>query len=401
VSHPRSSGPLLGIRVLELAAVVAGPTAGQILADLGAEVIKVEPPGGDAARHIGPAKDGTALWWKFLGRNKRSIALDLSTAGGRDVLLRLLPTADVLIESYRPGTLERWGLSPQVLQASNSRLVIARITGYGRRGPRASQPAFGTLVEALSGFASLNGAAEGPPTLPPVALADYLTGFAAAIAVLAALRARDCGQADGQTAEVNLLSPLLALLNLQIIQCDQTGVTPRRIGNRMATTAPRNVYATGDGQWVAVSGTTPKTAATLLRLAGRPDLPEQDWFATGAGRYAHVGEIDQAMRDWASRHSLADLLQAARAAGATVGPVHEIGQLLADEQIASNDLIIPVNDPDLGLARMPGLLFELDRTPGSVRWLGQELGQSTDAVLGELDVTPDEIAALRAAGAIR
>ena len=401
MSNLRSAGPLLGIRVLELAAVVAGPTAGQILADLGADVIKVEPPGGDAARHIGPAKDGTALWWKFLGRNKRSIALDLSTAGGQDVLRRLLPTADVLIESYRPGTLERWGLSPQALRASNGRLVIARITGYGRRGPRASQPAFGTLVEALSGFASLNGAADGPPTLPPVALADYLTGFATAIAVLAALRARDCGQADGQTAEVNLLSPLLALLNLQIIQCDQTGVTPRRTGNRMATTAPRNVYATGDGQWIAVSGTTPKTAATLLHLAGRPDLPAQDWFATGAGRFAHVDEIDQAMRDWASRHSLADLLRAARAAGATVGPVHEIGQLLADEQIASNDLIIPVDDPDLGPARMPGLLFDLDRTPGSVRWLGEELGQSTEAVLGELDVTPAEIAALRAAGAIR
>jgi crotonobetainyl-CoA:carnitine CoA-transferase CaiB-like acyl-CoA transferase len=400
-SHKRTSGPLLGVRVVELAAMVAGPTAGQILADLGADVIKVEPPSGDPARHVGASKSGVPLWWKFLGRNKRSITLDLSAAGGRDVLLRLVDRADILIESYRPGTLERWGLSPETLRERNSQMVIARITGYGRHGPRASQPAFGTLVEGMSGFASLNGAADGPPTLPPVALADYLAGFATAIAVLAALRARDTGQAGGQIAELNLLGPLLALLNLQILQCDQTGITPQRLGSRMATTAPRNVYATADGRWIAVSGTTPKTAASLLRLAGQPDLTARDWFATGAGRYAHADELDQAMRDWASQHSLAEILSMAQAAGATIGPVIEVSQLLHDDQVAANGLIREFEDPDLGLARMPGVLFELDRTPGSVDWLGEGLGGSTEDVLGELGLTPADIAALRAVGTIR
>lgn len=400
-SHKRTSGPLLGVRVIELAAVVAGPTAGQILADLGADVIKVEPPGGDAARHIGASKGGVPLWWKFLGRNKRSVAIDLSTGGGRDVLLRLVGTADVLIESYRPGTLERWGLAPETLRERNGEMVIARITGYGRHGPRASQPAFGTLVEAMSGFASINGAADGPPTLPPLALADYLAGFATAIAVLAALRARDTNQAGGQIAELNLLGPLLALLNLQIIQCDQTGIPPRRIGSQMATTAPRNVYATSDECWIAVSGTTPKTAAGLLDLAGRPDLPARDWFATGAGRYAHAEELDEVMRGWAGQHSLAEILHVAQAAGATVGPVNEIGQLLDDDQVAANGLILTIEDPDLGATRMPSLLFELEQTPGSVEWLGEGLGESTEDVLGELSLTPREIAALRAEGAIR
>ncbi|HEX3921142.1 MAG TPA: CoA transferase [Streptosporangiaceae bacterium] len=400
-THKRTSGPLSGVRVVELAAVVAGPTAGQILADLGADVIKVEPPGGDAVRHVGAAKDGVSLWWKFLGRNKRSIAVDLSTAGGRDVLLRLVDTADILIESYRPGTLERWGLAPGTLRERNRELIIARITGYGRRGDRLGQPAFGTLAEAMSGFASLNGAADGPPTLPPVALADYLTGFAAAIAALAALRARDAGQAGGQVAELNLLAPLLAVLNLQIVQCDQTGIAPRRLGSRMVTTAPRNVYATADDRWIAVSGTTRKTAAQLLRLAGRPDLPARDWFATGAGRYAHAEELDRVMADWARQHSLAEILGLARAGGATVGPVNEIGDLLDDDQLAANDLIVDIDDPDLGPVRMPNLLFELDRTPGAVQWLGEGLGESTEDVLGELDLTPEAIAALREAGAIR
>lgn len=404
-------GPLSGIRVIELAAVVAGPTAGLVLADLGAEVIKVEPPGGDAVRHIGPEKDGVSLWWKFLGRNKRSICLDLSTEGGREMLLRLAETADVIIESFRPGTLERWDLTPEILRTRNDRLVIVRITGYGRHGPRASQPAFGTLVEAMSGLASLNGATDGPPGLPPVALADYLTGFATTIAVLAALRARDDGPGTGsgaepgggggQVVEVSLLGSLLTLLNLQIVQYDQTGVLPPRLGNRMATTAPRNIYPTADGRWVAVSGTTRKTAQQLLALAGRPDLADQDWFTTGAGRFAHVDELDQAMRDWTGQLSLAEIVTMVRAAGATAGPVNDVAQLLEDEQVSANDLIVTVCDPDLGATRMPGPLFALDRTPGSVRWLGERLGESTGEVLAGLGVTRDEVASLREAGAIR
>lgn len=388
--------------MLELATVVAGPTAGGILADLGADVIKIEPPYGDTSRHVGATKDNVPLWWKYLGRNKRSIGIDLKSSQGRDVLLKLVDTADVLIESFRPGTLERWELSPTFLLERNPQLVITRITGYGRTGPYADQPAFGTLIEAMSGFAGINGAPDGPPTLPPVALADYLTGFATTIAVLASLRARDNGQQfGGQVADINLLSPLLSLLNLQIIQADQTGVSPTRIGSRMVTTSPRNVYKTADEKWVAVSGTSAKMASQLLELAGRSDLALHDWFSSGAGRFAHVEEIDHAMQDWTSRHTLTELVNAAKAIGATLGPVNDIDQLLVDNQIAANDMIAAIDDPDLGVVRIPNVLFNLDKTPGSIEWLGEDLGASTNDVLGELNLTDAEIVALRLAGVIQ
>lgn len=397
----RASGPLLGVRVLELATVVAGPTAGGILADLGADVIKIEPPGGDTSRHVGASKGKVSLWWKYLGRNKRSIAIDLNTEKGRELVLQLVATADVLIESFRPGTLERWNLSPELLLEHFPHLVIARITGYGRTGPYADQPAFGTLIEAMSGFADINGAFDGPPTLPPVALADYLTGYATTIAVLASLRARDSGGAGGQVADINLLSPLLSMLNLQIIQTDQTGVCPTRIGSRMVTTSPRNVYITADNKWVAVSGTSAKMASQLLELAGRPDLCENEWFSTGGGRFAHVDEIDRAMQDWTSKHSLAEILNAARAVGATLGPVNDISQLLHDEQIAANGMLAEIEDPDLGIVSVPNLLFNLEQTPGLIEWLGEELGASTDDVLGELNLSDSEIATLKATGVVR
>lgn len=388
-------GALHGVRVLELAAVVAGPTAGQIMGDLGADVIKVEPPGGDAARHAGAAKEGVPLWWKHLGRSKRSIGIDLTTAAGRDILLDLVATADVLVESFRPGTLERWDLSPQTLLQANPDLVVARISGFGQHGPLASRPAFGTLIEAMSGFAGLNGQDDGPPTLPPIALADYLTGFAAAIGVLAALHARQAGLSRGQVVEVDLLRSVLAVMNLQIVEADQTGRIPVRIGSRMVTTAPRNVYRTADDRWLAVSGTTAKTAGAIMDLVGREDLKKEPWFASGAGRFAHVAQIDEAMAAWARSRPLSQAMAEANAAGATIAPVHDLAEVLADGDVAASGAIVEVDDPQLGRVRVPGLLCTMSETPGKIRWLGPALGSSTEQVLGELGWSSEKVAELR------
>jgi crotonobetainyl-CoA:carnitine CoA-transferase CaiB-like acyl-CoA transferase len=400
----RTSGPLLGLRVLELAAVVAGPTAGQLLADLGADVVKVEPPAGDAARRVGAAASGprapVPLWWKHLGRNKRSIGLDLAKPDGREVLLRLVDTADVLIESFRAGTLERWGLSPESLLQQNERLVLARISGFGRHGPLSGRPAFGTLVEAMSGFASINGAADGPPTLPPISLADYLTGYATATAVLAALHARDAGLARGQVVEASLLRSLLSVMSLQIMQHDQTGAVPGRTGSRMPTTAPRNVYETADRRFVAVSGTTPGTAGRLMELVGRGDLAREPWFGTGAGRYAHVDELDEAVAAWAAGRSLVEVLAAAERAGVTLAPVYDVAELLADEGVLATGAVREVADTELGEAMVPDVVCELSATPGAVEWLGEAVGGSTDAILRELSFDPAQIAGLRRQGVV-
>ncbi len=395
-----TNGPLSGVRVLELAAVVAGPTACQVMADLGADVVKVEPPSGDAARHVGTAVDGVPLWWKHLGRNKRSIGLDLARPAGREVLHRLVDGADVLVESFRPGTLERWGLAPDALLERNPDLIVGRISGFGHTGPYAERAAFGTLVEAMSGFASVNGPAEGPPTLPPIALADYLTGYAACIGVLAALHARAGGRARGQVVEVNLLASLLAVMNLQILQCGKAGLVPARIGSRMTTTAPRNVYPTSDGRWVAVSGTTLRTARQLVELVGRPDLADEPWFATGAGRYAHVELLDQVVAAWTGARPLAAIMSAAERAGVTLAPVNDVADLLADPAIVAGGQLQAMADPELGEVVVPGLLCNLQATPGRLSWLGQPLGASTEDVLRELSFGDDEVQAMRESGVV-
>lgn len=396
----RGSGPLRGIRVLELSAVVAGPTAAQVMGDLGADVIKVEPPSGDPVRMVGASKGEVPLWWKHLGRNKRSIGIDLSQPAGRSVLLQLVDKSDVLIESFRPGTLERWDLAPAELLQRNPDLVVARISGFGREGPLAEKPAFGTLIEAISGFASINGAADGPPTLPPVALADYLTGYAAVIAVLAALNARNAGHARGQVVEVNLLRSLSSIMNLQILQVDQLGVRPRRVGSRMTTTAPRNVYETADGRWIAVSGTTLRTAATLMELAGHPEMTAAPWFGTGAGRFAHADELDGAMREWIGDKTMAEVLAEAERAGATLAPVNDVAELLADPAVRGSGVVCEVSDPDLGDVLVPDVICDMSATPGAVEWLGEGLGSSTEEIIGELSLAADEVLALRQKGVI-
>ncbi|MGW2699526.1 CaiB/BaiF CoA transferase family protein [Streptomyces sp. NPDC001340] len=392
--------PLDGLRVLDLATLFAGPMAATLLGDFGAEVIKVEHPGRpDPSRGHGPAKDGVGLWWKVLGRNKRTITLDLSKPGGRATLLRLAATADVVIENFRPGTLEKWDLGWAELSAANPRLILTRVTAFGQFGPYAHRPGFGTLAEALSGFAALTGEPDAPPTLPPFGLADSVTGLATAYSVLTALAARD-RTGEGQVVDMAIIEPILAVLGPQPTWYDQLGYIQERTGNRSANNAPRNTYRTADGRWVAVSTSAQSVAERVLRLVGRPELIEEPWFATGTDRAAHADVLDEAVGSWIAARSSTEVLAAFEKADAAVAPVQDARDVLADPQYQALDTVTTVADPELGPLRMQNVLFRLSATPGAIRWAGRPHGADTEAVLTELGLAPAELRALREEGAL-
>ena len=396
---PAGSGsvvkPLEDIRVVEAATLFAAPFAGMLLGDFGAEVIKIEHPRRpDPARGHGPSKDGEGLWFKSLARNKRLVTLDLSTAEGADIFLRLAAGADVVLENFRPGTLERWGLGWDELSAVNPRLVLARVTGFGQTGPYAHRPGFGTIAEAMSGFAALNGEPDGPPLLPPLALADGVAGLATAFAVLAALRARE-QTGVGQVVDTSLVEPLLAVLGPQLAAYDLLGELQPRTGNRSSHNAPRNVYRTADDAWVAVSASADSVAARVLRLVGRPDLVEQPWFATGAGRVEHVEEIDEAVARWIGERDRDTVLAAFEAAEAAIAPVYDASDVLADPHLAAIGAIADVEG-----IKMPNVVARLSATPGEIRRAGGRQGEDTEAVLEELGVGAAELEQLRAGGVV-
>ncbi|MFI9252295.1 CaiB/BaiF CoA transferase family protein [Streptomyces sp. NPDC053069] len=392
--------PLTGLRVLDLATLFAGPLAATLLGDFGAEVIKVEHPGRpDPSRGHGPAKDGIGLWWKVLGRNKRTITLDLSTPGGRAVLLRLAATADVVIENFRPGTLEKWDLSWEELSAASPRLVLARVTAFGQFGPYAHRPGFGTLAEAMSGFAAITGEPEAPPTLPPFGLADSVAGLATAYAVLTALAARE-RTGSGQIVDMAIIEPMLSVLGPHPTWYDQLGHVQERTGNRSANNAPRNTYRTADGRWVAVSTSAQSVAERVMRLVGRPELIEEPWFATGVDRAAHADVLDEAVGSWIAARTRTEVLSAFEKAEAAAAPIHDVRDVLADPQYRALNTITTVLDPELGPLRMQNVLFRLSATPGAIRWAGRPHGADTEAVLTELGLTPAEITSLRAEGAL-
>ncbi|KOV50151.1 acyl-CoA transferase [Streptomyces sp. AS58] len=395
-----STPPLTGRRVLDLATLFAGPLAATLLGDFGAEVIKVEhPTRPDPSRGHGPSKDGVGLWWKILGRNKRAITLDLSKPGGRATLLALAATADVVIENFRPGTLEKWDLGWPELSAANPRLVLARVTAFGQFGPYAHRPGFGTLAEAMSGFAAITGEPDAPPTLPPFGLADSIAGLATAYAVLTALAARD-RDGTGQVVDMAIIEPILTVLGPQPTWYDQLGHIQPRTGNRSQNNAPRNTYRTADGTWVAVSTSAQSIAERVMCLVGRPDLIDEPWFATGADRARHADVLDKAVGDWIAVRGRDEVLAAFEKAEAAVAPVQDVRDVMTDPQYAALDTVTTVDDPELGPLRMQNVLFRLSATPGAIRWAGRPHGADTDEVLTELGLTPDRLTALRAEGAL-
>ncbi|MFI9774973.1 CaiB/BaiF CoA transferase family protein [Streptomyces sp. NPDC051956] len=397
---PNTPAPLQGLRVLDLATLFAGPLAATMLGDFGADVIKVEHPRKpDPSRGHGPSKDGVGLWWKLLGRNKRNITLDLSTRGGREILLKLVADADVLIENFRPGTLEKWSLGWEELSAANPRLVLTRVTGFGQFGPYSHRPGFGTLAEAMSGFAALTGEPDGPPTLPPFGLADSIAALSTSYAVMAALRGRE-RTGRGQVVDMAIIEPMLTVIGPQPIWYDQLGYVQPRTGNRSTNNAPRNTYRTSDDKWVAVSTSAQSIAERVMRLVGRPELIDKAWFATGSGRAEHADELDAAVGSWIARHSRDDVLAAFEKAEAAIAPVFDIRDVMEDEQYRALDSITEVPDPELGTVKMQNVLFRLSETPGAIKWAGRPHGADTDEILTGLGLSPTEITTLREAGAL-
>jgi crotonobetainyl-CoA:carnitine CoA-transferase CaiB-like acyl-CoA transferase len=404
VTAPTSAdGPLHGLRVLDLATIYAGPLAAQILGDFGADVLKIEHPRKpDGLRGHGPQKDGLGLWWKMLSRNKRTVGINLSDPAGAALLLRLAADADVVIESFRPGTLERWGLGFEELSRVNPGLVLVRVSGFGQTGPYASRPGFGTLIEAMSGFAAMTGEVDQPPVLPPFGLADGIAGITAAMATLLALYHRAARGGAGQVVDVSVLEPLITVLGPQPSAYDQLGEVPRRSGNRSANNAPRNTYLTADGRWVAVSSSATSVAERVMALIGKPEIAAEPWFATGSGRAAHADLIDGLVSDWIAKRTRDEVLAAFEAADAAIAPVNDAADLVTDPHVTGREVLTRVPDPDFGGLLMQNLIARLSATPGRIRFTGRAPGADSDDVLtGELGLDPAEVTDLRERGIVR
>ena len=393
-------GQLDGVRVIDASTLFAGPLAAMHLGDLGAEVIKVENPRRpDGSRGHGPSKDGHNLWWKTLGRNKRTVGIDLGTPGGQEVFTRLAASADIVIENFRPDTLETWGLGYDVLAAENPGLILARITGFGQVGPMRRRAGFGTLAEAMSGFASLTGEPDGPPTLPAFGLADGVTSLTAAFALATALFTRE-RTGRGQVIDLAIVEPLMAILGPQVSRFDQMGTVQPRTGNRSSNNAPRNIYPTADGSWVAVSTSSQSIAERVLTLVGHPEVCQEPWFASGATRAEHADGLDALVGGWIAARPRDVVIEEFTRAQAAIAPIYTAADIVAEEQFAAIGAIRRVEDPDLGPLLMAGGLFRSTEGDAEIEFTGRPPGADTDAVLGELGLTADELAALRAQGAV-
>lgn len=396
---PEAVGPLKGVRVVDASRLVCGNTLTFMLADFGAEVIKVERPvTGDPLREW--KNGGHSLYWKIFGRNKKSTAIDFARPEGRDVLLRLLETADCFVESFRYGTLEKLGLGPDDLLKRNPRLVIVRVSGWGQTGPYRTRPGFGTLIESFAGFAEKSGYPDRPPLLPNMPLADQVAGLTGAFATLAALRHAEA-TGEGQVVDLSILEPLHALISADAAIYDTCGEKPQRTGSRSVTVAPRNVYQTADGPYIAIAASMQSMAHRLLAAIGRPELNEDPRYRLPEDRVRNADDLDQIIADWVRSRSLADNLKILGDAGVTVGPVNAVDMLIEDEHVAEREVLVRVPDEEAGTVLMPGIFPRLDRSPGALRTPAPGIGDHTEEILTGLGVEPSQLAALRESGAVQ
>ena len=397
-----STGPMLGLTVLDLSTIVAGGTATSLLADFGAEVVKVEQPGGgDPLRSWGPFherragasaddEDGGAfdagrvsLWWKVHSRNKKSITLDLRRPAGQQVLRDLAAGADLLVEGFRPGTLERWGLGPEDLAAVNPGLVLLRVSGFGQTGPYRDRPGFGTVAECMSGLVSMTGFEDTPPVLPPIPMGDEVVGLFGAMAAVMALYHRDAGRGGpGQVIDVSLFEPLFRLCIPHVTMYDLLDLFRERVGNDFPDAAPRSLYRTRDGRWVGLSATSQRTWETLARAMGLPELEADPRFKDNPGRVANREGLNQVVEEWIGSRDLDQVMDALIPAGGVVGPVYNFAQIAQDPHYLAREDILEVDDPDLGRVKMVGVVPKFSSTPGSVTHAGPSLGEHNAQVYG-------------------
>ena len=395
---PTAPAPLDGIRVVDLSRLVAGNMVSLQLADQGAEVIKIEDPKvGDPLRAW--RVKGLSLHWKVYARNKKSLAINLRPQAGRDALLDLLATSHILIENYRPGTLEQMGLGPDILHARNPGLIIVRITGFGQDGPYRDRPGFGTLVEAMSGFAAKNGYADRPPVLPPLAMADMVSGLYGAYAVMIALRVVERG-GKGQIIDLPLLDPMISVLGPDAAIYRVSGEKPPRTGSRSLTTSPRNVYATSDGRFIAISASIQAMAERLFRAIGRPDMIDDPRFRTNTDRVRNIDACDGIVADWIAERTLAENMAVFEAAEITATPIYEIDQLLDDPHVHERGVLVEAPDDEAGSVLMHNVIPRLSGTPGKLRTPAPALGQHTRSVLQSIGYDDARLTALAAEGVI-
>ena len=390
--------PLAGMRVLDISNFLAAPMAAMFLADFGAEVIKVERPGGgDEMRLWGNNKNGVGLYYKVINRNKKSVTLDLRTPFGRDTVLRLARESDLVIENYRPGTLEKWGLGYAALAAENPGLVLLRISGFGQTGPNAHRPGFGTLAEAYAGFAFINGEAEGPPLLPGFGLADSTTGLMGAFLAMVALKGREANQGRGQVIDLAIYETLFGLLGPQVVDFDQLGLVQQRNGSRLPFTAPRNTYRTRDGRWVSMAGSAQSIFVRILAALEIPQLVKDARFADNRVRLTNARALDVELQKAIERFDLDEIMRRFDQADAAVAPVNDIGQIAADAHFAARENITSVADSELGgRLRMQNIAGKFSDTPGAIRWAGAPVGAHNREIL--IERLGLDAAALRAAG---
>jgi crotonobetainyl-CoA:carnitine CoA-transferase CaiB-like acyl-CoA transferase len=398
-----ATGPMLaGVRVLDFATLAAAPLVATYLGEFGADVVKIEQPGsGDPIRTWGNQRDGVGLMWKSISRNKRCVTLDLRAVEGQDLARSMVAAADVVIVNTRPHTLRSWGLDYESLRQVNPGVVMLHITGYGLSGPKSERPGFGTLGEAMSGFAHLTGETDGPPTLPPFMLADGVASLNAAYAVVMALYHRDVHGGPGQLVDVNLIDPLARLLEQTLLGYDQLGLNPSRAGNRWDISAPRNTYRTADGKWLAMSGSSPALALRVFRAIGRADLVDDTDFSDPQRRLARAAEVDGVVADWVATKTLAEAMAVLDAEQVAAAPVYDIEDLLADEQMAHREVFIRVSDAELGSMTVQAPVPRMSATPGRIGGLGPRLGEHNAEVYGELlGLTDQEIDDLHARGVL-
>lgn len=393
---PGGEMPLAGLRVLDIATMAAAPWAAAYLAELGADVIKVEhPTKGDHQRRWGTQHKGVGLFWKSMARNKRCVTLDLGKPAGAELFKRLVAEADVVIENFRPGTLERWGLGYETLAERNPRLVLLRVTGFGQTGPYHARPGFGTLAESLTGLAHLNGQPDGAPTLPNLPLADGLAGVTAAFAVMVALYWRDARGGTGQVIDLSLCEPLLRLVEPALLDFDQLGVVRGRIGSRSDHVAPRNSYKCADERWVSISASAPSIFDRLMQAIGKPELISDARFATNAARVKNVKALDAIIGEWIGARPCEEVLRVLEAAQVAIAPVYDPRDVFADEHFRARQSLVELPDPDLGRLALVNVVPRFSKTPGRVTHTGAALGEHNDEVYGALGVDAEEQARLR------
>jgi crotonobetainyl-CoA:carnitine CoA-transferase CaiB-like acyl-CoA transferase len=390
--------PLEGIRILDLSRMVAGGVAGMLLADFGADVVKIEQPGtGDPLRQW--TSGGRSLWWKVYARNKRFVTLNLKAPEGRDLLLKMLPQYDVLMESFVPGTLERLGLDWDTLRARHPGLILLRISGWGQTGPDSGRPGFGTLVEAASGFAEMNGEPNGGPIVPGFPLADSVSALYASNAIMYALYHRDVHGAPGQVIDLSLFESLFSLLGPLPAEYATLGRLRRRDGSRSRNAGPRGCYPTADGHWIAVSGSTPKMAERFFTSYGLDHLLHDPRFATNAARVDNTLELDEEVARAVAARTLAENVAIIEANHLTAIPVQNIADIEAHPHWKARGLTLDVPNGAAGV-RMHNVVPRFSDTPGEIRWAGGELGQDNEALYGALGVSCEEQRRLRASGVI-